>query len=162
MGYNLSQLKVLVVDDNPQMTELVKTLLEVVGISKVRTAPNADIGWEVFKTFNPDLLITDWNMTPTNGIDFVLRVRRTKESPNPYLPVIMLTGYTERYRVEEARDAGVTEFLAKPVTPKSLFERLNAVIEDKRNFVVASTYVGPDRRRRDQPFDGPDRRQVAT
>jgi len=159
MGYNLGQLKVLVVDDNEQMRDLLKTLLEVVGITRIRLAADARIGWEMLKNFNPDLLITDWNMPPTNGIDFVKRVRSDKESPNPYLPVILLTAYTERYRVEEARDAGVSEFLAKPISAKSLFDRINAIVEDRRSFVVTPTYFGPDRRRAADPeYVGPERR----
>jgi len=159
MAYNLAQLKVLVVDDNEQMRDLLKTLLEVVGITRVRMAPDARIGWEMLKNFNPDLLLTDWNMPPTNGIDFVKRVRADKDSPNPYLPVILLTAYTERYRVEEARDAGVSEFLAKPISAKSLFDRINSIVEDRRSFIVTPTYFGPDRRRHDDPnFTGPDRR----
>jgi CheY-like chemotaxis protein len=159
MGYNLAQLKVLVVDDNEQMRDLLKTLLEVVGITRIRLAADARIGWEMLKNFNPDLLITDWNMPPTNGIDFVKRVRSDKESPNPYLPVILLTAYTERYRVEEARDAGVSEFLAKPISAKSLFDRINAIVEDRRSFVVTPTYFGPDRRRAADPeYVGPERR----
>jgi CheY-like chemotaxis protein len=159
MGYNLAQLKVLVVDDNEQMRDLLKTLLEVVGITRVRMAADARIGWEMLRNFNPDLLITDWNMPPTNGIDFVKRVRSDKESPNPYLPVILLTAYTERYRVEEARDAGVSEFLAKPISAKSLFDRINAIVDDRRSFVVTQTYFGPDRRRAADPaYTGPERR----
>lgn len=159
MGYNLAQLKVLVVDDNEQMRDLLKTLLEVVGITRIRLAADARIGWEMLRNFNPDLLVTDWNMPPTNGIDFVKRVRSDKESPNPYLPVILLTAYTERYRVEEARDAGVSEFLAKPISAKSLFDRITAIVEDKRSFVVTQTYFGPDRRRITDPnYLGPDRR----
>ena len=159
MGYNLAQLKVLVVDDNEQMRDLLKTLLEVVGITRIRLAADARIGWETLKNFNPDLLITDWNMPPTNGIDFVKRVRSDKDSPNPYLPVILLTAYTERYRVEEARDAGVSEFLAKPISAKSLFDRINAIVEDRRSFVVTPTYFGPDRRRAADPeYTGPERR----
>ncbi|MBM3567651.1 MAG: response regulator [Alphaproteobacteria bacterium] len=159
-GYNLSQLKIMVVDDNPQMRDLIKSLLEVVGVSKVRMAANSDMAWEILKNFNPDMVITDWAMPPTDGIEFVKRIRRDGQSPNPYVPVLMLTGFTERYRVEIARDAGVNEFLAKPITAKQLFERMHAIVEDQRMFVMTQSYVGPDRRRKqDENYKGPERRK---
>jgi DNA-binding response OmpR family regulator len=86
-------------------------------------------------------------------------VRNAPDSRNPYLPIIMMTGHSERYRVMEARDAGVTEFVAKPLTAKSVLERIQAVIYRPRPFVRTADYFGPDRRRKDDPnYDGPRRR----
>src|SRR6201996_6115927 len=86
-------------------------------------------------------------------------VRNAPDSKNPYLPIVMMTGHSEKSRVVKARDAGVTEFVAKPLTAKSVLERLRAVIYPPRPFVRSATYFGPDRRRRDDPhFQGPWRR----
>jgi len=60
----------------------------------------------------------------------------------------MITGHGERQYVERARDAGVTEFLIKPVTPRGLFLRIQEVIERPRPFVKSPAFIGPDRRRR--------------
>jgi DNA-binding response OmpR family regulator len=60
----------------------------------------------------------------------------------------MVTGHTERARIEAARDAGVTEFLAKPITVQSLLDRLIKIVERPRPFVRSEAYFGPDRRRR--------------
>jgi DNA-binding response OmpR family regulator len=79
---------------------------------------------------------------------------------NTYIPIIMLTGKAERADVEAARDVGVTEFLVKPFSAKSLYERLVLVIENPRSFIISQTYVGPERRRRtDIPPNGNERRQ---
>ena len=59
----------------------------------------------------------------------------------------MVTGHTERARVEAARDAGVTEFLAKPITTQNLLTRLIEVVERPRPFIRCEGYFGPDRRR---------------
>lgn len=59
----------------------------------------------------------------------------------------MLTGYTEHQQVVEARDAGVNEFLAKPISAKPLYQRLAAIIDNPRSFVRTKSYFGPDRRR---------------
>ena len=85
-------------------------------------------------------------MPPTDGLDFVKKVRNSSESPNPYVPIIMLTGYTELYRVKQARDAGISAFLAKPVSARALYKRLTSVVDDQRPFVRNDLYFGPCRR----------------
>jgi DNA-binding response OmpR family regulator len=99
------------------------------------------------RLFKPDLILVDWVMAPIDGIEFVRMVRMAKDSFNPYVPIIMLTGYTEVRRVEEARDVGVNEFLAKPISAKSLYMRIAKIIREPRPFVRTKTYFGPDRRR---------------
>jgi two-component system, chemotaxis family, chemotaxis protein CheY len=72
----------------------------------------------------------------------------------------MITGHTEKYRVEAARDAGVTEFLAKPITAHNLFARIAEIVERPRAFVRCDTYFGPDRRRHQiDDYAGPWRRK---
>jgi FixJ family two-component response regulator len=74
-------------------------------------------------------------------------------------PVIMVTGHSTLARVHEARDAGVNEFLAKPLTARGVIERLHQAIEHPRPYVRSADYFGPDRRRRNDPnFKGPWRR----
>jgi DNA-binding NtrC family response regulator len=75
-------------------------------------------------------------------------------------PVIMITGHSTMQRVNEARNAGVNEFLAKPLTARGVIERLDRVVEHPRPYVRTADYFGPDRRRRADPnFQGPWRRQ---
>lgn len=94
-----------------------------------------------------------------NGLDFALAVRRLS-LPARFTPIIMLTGHSDRIRLNAARDRGVTEFLCKPVTARTILTRLNAVIMQPRPFVNATTYFGPDRRRKQGPgYRGPLRRQ---
>jgi response regulator RpfG family c-di-GMP phosphodiesterase len=92
------------------------------------------------------------------GIEFTRLLRTSADSPDKFIPVIMTTGYSDRSTVIAARDAGVTEFLAKPITAKALYGRVLEVINNPRPFIRSKTYFGPDRRRRDEPFDGPERR----
>ncbi len=87
-------------------------------------------------------------------------VRTGKDSPNPFVPIIMTTAYAEKQRVMEARDIGITEFIAKPLSAKTLMARITAVIEHPRPFVRSPRYFGPDRRRRQaSDYTGPERRQ---
>jgi DNA-binding response OmpR family regulator len=86
-------------------------------------------------------------------------VRKSAASPNPYVPIIMVTGHTEKHRIEAARDAGVTEVLAKPITAGNLIQRITEIVNRPRGFVRSGEYFGPDRRRRQVPeFRGPFRR----
>lgn len=97
-------------------------------------------------------------MEPDDGLHLVKWVRTSPDSPDNFLPIIMVTGHTEKARITEARDAGINEFMAKPVSAKALYRRLVSVIEHPRQFVRTKTYFGPDRRRKVEPFEGPDRR----
>ena len=93
-----------------------------------------------------------------SGLDFVIRVRTAEDSPNPYVPIIMLTGHADKEHVMAARDAGVHEFLAKPVSPRNVYGRLISVLNNSRSFVRVGDYFGPDRRRCEALFEGESKR----
>jgi two-component system, chemotaxis family, chemotaxis protein CheY len=72
----------------------------------------------------------------------------------------MLTGHSEKKRVTAARDAGITEFMAKPISAKALYQRILNVVVNPRPFVKTKTYFGPDRRRSNSAnYVGPERRK---
>ncbi|MEQ9517909.1 MAG: response regulator [Parvibaculum sp.] len=154
--YDLSVLTAMFVDDSPYMRTLIQDLLILMGIGKVITAPDGETALELYKQEVPDLLITDASMEPMNGFEFVRRIRMDSENPNPFVPIIMLSGHVELSHIEKARDNGVTEYLAKPVSADSLMRRVISVIERPRQFVKVGPYFGPDRRRHtsDVFFDG--------
>jgi len=104
-----------------------------------------------------DFLICDLVMEPFDGLALTRLVRRSAKSPNTAVPIIMLTGASDVGRMNEARDAGVTEFVAKPVSPKALLIRLKHTLENPRPFVRFQSYVGPDRRRIVRAHCGPER-----
>ena len=100
-------------------------------------------------------------MEPVDGEQFVRRLRDPRRSPDPFVPVILLTGFSELRRVRAARDFGVTDFLAKPVSAKTLYARLAALVERPRPFVRTRTYFGPCRRRgASGVYTGPERRSA--
>jgi len=138
---------VLVVDDNKHMLTVVKTILTALGVRNVRTVVDAADAFKEMRTLPADIVITDWMMSPVDGLDFVRLLRNAKDTPNPYVPIIMLTGHTEMHRVLEARDAGVTEFLAKPISAHALYGRIVTIVEHPRPFVRTKIYFGPCRRR---------------
>jgi len=155
----LSEIKVLIVDDNAQMRTLLRSVLRGAGISHVYEAPNVHDGLDRLKFQQPDIVLLDLSMKPFDGLEFAKAVRDPDNSPNPYVAIIMMTCHSQRLRVAAARDAGVNSFLAKPITGRSLFEHILGVINDGRPFVRCGSYFGPDRRRMQWPgYDGPFRR----
>ena len=158
-GSAFGVLRVLVVEDNQHMRSLLRSLLNSIGIREIHEAANGTAALEILREKTCDLVLSDLAMKPMDGIDFTRDVRQSPRSANPFLPVIMVTGHTERNKVEAARDAGVTEFIAKPVTAQSLFARIGEILERPRAFVRCETYFGPDRRRKAQEdYTGPWRR----
>jgi CheY-like chemotaxis protein len=161
MGYNFDRLKILVVEDNKHMRKLVITVLQAFGVTQILEADNGSSALEILRDKNPDVVLLDWVMEGMSGIDVVREIRTSPKSPNPFVPVIMLTGHTSVQHVQIARDAGATEFLAKPVSAKAVLTRLTGVIENPRPFVRTKMYFGPCRRRRIETYSGPERREDA-
>ena len=149
----------MVVDDNVHMRKLVVTIVQAFGATQVVEAVDGDQAWKLMREANPDVIFLDWVMEGISGIEFAKMVRTSPQTPNPFVPIIMLTGYTRVDHVRQARDAGVNEFLAKPVSVKVILSRLISVIEHPRPFVRTKSYFGPCRRRRgDDEYRGPERR----
>jgi CheY-like chemotaxis protein len=158
MNSGLGALKVLLVDDNQHMRAIVSTILKGVGIHEVREARDGAEGLQALRDWPADIAIVDFHMEPIDGVEFTRMIRNAKDSRNPYLPIIMMTGFADRPRVVEARDAGVTELVVKPVTARSIIDRINAVVFHARQFVRTDDYFGPSRRGID---DAPQRATAA-
>ena len=148
----LSDLTVLVVDDKEPIRELICGILETFGVRNIRQASDGLVAFKDMRAHAPDAVITDLKMRPIDGLTFTRSVRTDPASPAPDVPILMVTGHSEKHHVEEARDAGVTEFLAMPVTANAVAERLTSAIQQPRSFVRSHAFVGPDRRRRQLPI----------
>ncbi|MCH7692469.1 MAG: response regulator [Proteobacteria bacterium] len=156
----LESVSFLIVDPNAFMRSLIKNVLHVFGAEKFSEANDGADAFKAMQNLVPDIIITEWMMEPLDGLDFTRLVRTGKDSLNPFVPIIMMTAYSEKQRVVEARDAGITEFIAKPLSAKTLMARVTAVIEHPRPFIRSPRYFGPDRRRRESSdYKGPERRK---
>jgi two-component system chemotaxis response regulator CheY len=155
----LAALQILLVDDNPHMLTIASAVLKSAGVRRVLEARDGAKGLQLLHDHTVDLAIVDYNMFPLDGVEFTRLVRNSPDSPNPFLPIIMMTGHSGKERVYAARDAGVTEFLVKPITAKAVLDRIDSVIWKPRPFVKTEGYFGPDRRRVTPPnYRGPYRR----
>lgn len=158
MASGLAALRILVVDDNPQMRTIVGTVLAAAGVGQIFYAQDGREGLSALIAHQPDITFVDYEMPKMNGLDFIARVR-TLDSDLRMTALIMLTGHSDSPRLRAARDRGVTDFLAKPVAARTILARLQAVILHPRPFILTRSYFGPDRRRRTaENYAGPRRR----
>jgi two-component system, chemotaxis family, chemotaxis protein CheY len=156
-------LSVLAVDDSPHMLLLLKSMLRGLGVGTVHSVASADEAIGFLRTCLPDVLLVDWMMEGMTGIELARYIRRSEDSLNPYMPMIMVTGHGDKNSIVEARDAGVNEFLVKPLSTDALAEKLAAVVDHPRPFVRTKSYFGPDRRRQDAwPLTGERRQRAIT
>ena len=157
---DFNRLRFLVIDDNAHMRRMLRTLLHGFGAREVYEAEDGAGGLEAFTHHMPDIILTDWVMPIFDGLELAQMIRQPGANSNPYVPIIMLTGHSEKKRVVSARDAGITEFLAKPISAKALYERILNVVANPRPFIRTKDYFGPDRRRNANPnYIGPERRK---
>ena len=156
--------RILVIDDDHYMRKVVRTMLNAIGVKTVFEAPDGATGLEALRLNNPDLVIVDWEMPMIDGAQFVRMVRSPGEFPVPDIPIIMLSGHGDRWRVVEAARIGAHEYLLKPVSTKALHDRIVAIIGRPRPTVTLDGYYGPLPRRlvvMEEPNSGDRRDNVA-
>lgn len=154
-------ISVLIIDDNAHMRTIIKNLLRSIGVAHISECSDAVEAFVALARSPADVILTDIAMPWMDGVEFTFRLRTDMASPDQFVPVIMVSGHSERHKVAAARDAGATEFLVKPITARGLLDRLRSIVERPRTYVRAAGYFGPDRRRRaPDDYTGPRRRQV--
>jgi len=148
-GFNLEDVDFLVIEDNSFMRSLLLTVLRALRVGNTKEAIDGADGLKLMQSgFNPDIILLDWDMPALDGIEFTRILRNASDSTNQFTPIIMVSSYSDLAHVVQARDAGVNEFLAKPVSAKELYRRIYEVISRPRSFVKAKVYTGPCRRRK--------------
>jgi two-component system, chemotaxis family, chemotaxis protein CheY len=143
----LEALRVLVVDDEPTMRKVTRSLLQVIGVKTIYDAHDGFDGLEAICARKPDVVILDWEMPSLDGPEFMRQVRSPESFPLPDVPIIMLTGHGERSRVIEAVKLGVNEFLLKPVSSTALRARLISILANPRRMVRNGEFYGPEPRK---------------
>lgn len=143
MRERLQALRVLVIDDNKFSRSLVATQLANYGIRSVSECGDGVEGLKLMQQVAYDIVLLDYEMTPLNGAEFARLVRRDPSITNPEVPIIMISGYSDLAHVRDARDAGINEFLTKPVAAKTLYKRIEYTLLHPRPFIRTDKYIGP-------------------
>ena len=155
----LNSFNVLIADSDQQLASISKMMLKAMGFTNIQITPSGAKALAMIKTGDFDFLITDWMLKDLDGISLIHHIRRDPDSPNPTLPVIMLTGRMEQADVQKARDNGIHEYVVKPFSAQAIYNRLERIVEFPRYFVVGKEFVGPDRRHRKDDVPAVDRRK---
>lgn len=146
-SYDLTELKILVLEKHLLVRRLLTDVFAEFGVATVLSTPDPKEAYEFFCDQKPDIIFCDW--TPDlDGMAFLRHIRNSQDTPNPYAPIVVVTANTELRHIYKARDNGMTEFMAKPITAKAVYQRLCSVIENPRPFIRVGDFFGPDRRRR--------------
>lgn len=155
----LKRMKVLVVDPNAYMRGVIADSLRRLMITNINAAATAVEAFTVGRTFKPDVIFVDWDAGRMSGLEFTREVRRNSTGMSRETPIILLAGAIDHEQLMSARQAGINEFLLKPVSAQGVLSRIEEVVLRPRKFIDSRNYVGPCRRRKDDPnYAGPWRR----
>lgn len=164
--YDLSSLRVMVLEEFPFMADLMAAMLREFKVNTVLTTCKAQQAMEMLEQYNMyspprahiDMLISDWIPPGGEGLDLLKWARIHAVESIRYLPILFCTSYASRWRVLTVRDSGANEVLVKPVSAQKLAHRLTYIIDKPRPFVRSRHFLGPDRRRRGDEYRGKERR----
>jgi len=160
INYDLHGISVLLIEQHDFMRRIIRQILHEFGIRTIRETSDAETAYKIYSNEPIDLVLTDW-APGLDGIYLLDRIRKGDDSPNPFIPIVVVTANTEIRHVCHARDHGMTEYLAKPISAKSIYQRICTVIERHRDFIKNRDFFGPDRRRRSGKWNGNERRRSA-
>ncbi|MCK5373675.1 MAG: response regulator [Alphaproteobacteria bacterium] len=166
--YDLSNFTILLVEDSEYMQSLILEMLKLFGIGDILRCKDSQEAIDLISITHArkssrhidkiDIVLTDWLMPKGSGKELVKWVRHHKVSDIRFLPLIVVSGYTTERLTHETRDLGIHELLVKPVSGKLLASRICSVIDSPRPFIQTQNYFGPDRRRQELTFHGPEKR----
>lgn len=147
MASNFAGMKILLVEDDHFTRLLARRILAGLGVGCIVECAD---GRQALNLGEGDVaaVLTDLVMQPLDGLGLCRAIRAGRGSLRPDTPVVMMTASTDLESVKAARDAGVDELLAKPLSMGAVERRLTAALARPRGFVVSTVYTGPDRRRR--------------
>ena len=140
---DLRNLRILVVDDSRTARKYLSRCLSDLGAAEVVAAEDGADAIDTLRNFAADIVISDLNMAPLDGIQFTRLVRNSEDSPAPYVPIILLTAEATRKQLENALEAGVHSFLAKPVSAEKLRKHILHTMNTEYEFLKEGKDLRP-------------------
>jgi two-component system chemotaxis response regulator CheY len=131
-----SSIRVLIAEDNQYLRKLMRSLLVNVGIKNIDEVTDGLAGFEAIKSYEPDIVILDWELPLLNGAELVRIVRTPGMLARPEVPIIMFGASAERWRIAEAKRLGVNAYLTMPISAKTLLDRIVSIMLKSRAVVT--------------------------
>lgn len=150
--------RVLLVGGRKHAMATLKSVLDIAGVTNVVQIDDARRALDILCSEHFDAVYCHEAAQRLGGQTFPRAVRANAKALNPLIPVFELHDAARRGDVERARDLGVTDILISPISPKTVFAKLEAALERPRPFISAPNFFGPDRRTRRDQFGGKERR----
>jgi DNA-binding NarL/FixJ family response regulator len=144
--FNLSQTVTLLFDSSPMGMSILVQIITGLGARQIHRCSTPEEAHKVASQFQLDLAIIDTGAAAGEGYDCVRWLRHQAPEFNKYVPVLLTAGHTLSSQVATARDCGGNFFIAKPIAPVTMLERIIWVAKGGRPFLFSDNYVGPDRR----------------
>lgn len=158
---NLQKTTVFVADADVMGQNIIVQILIGFGARNIVRCEEIEEVKRHVSTANFELMIIDPSSFGQEGYDLIGWMRRSLQPPNRHAPVLVVTGHTAQSRIGQLRDSGANFIVSKPLSPAVLLDRILWMAREKRPYIDAGSYVGPDRRWHDQalPEGTPGRRQ---
>jgi two-component system, chemotaxis family, chemotaxis protein CheY len=162
LSSQLTNLSVLVLDDHRFMQQILRAILQGLGIRNIVVVSDINEATSYVINNRFDLILADFRLEgDSTGADFIKVVRASYEGTDRFVPIIACTADTTPAVIQRLRDAGVDEVVAKPISADALWKKIVAVVNNRRSFIATSHFFGPDRRRREVRVPRSDRRKPA-
>ncbi|GJE42265.1 response regulator [Methylobacterium soli] len=136
------------VDERLYIRRIVRDMLMRTGIRRVLEAPDGAEALGVLAESKPDLVVLDWDLAILSGEEFIRLARDFSTSPCSTIPIVLMMAQPRKDRVERAVRLGVNEIIAKPFSPKTLWSRLDEVINRPRPYTQVKNLLQPRSRER--------------
>jgi DNA-binding response OmpR family regulator len=152
---NLKGLSVLLADGDRFTQNLIAQMLRDFQVEAIRLCGSGATAKEYFQQFQIDLCLVETSLPDMAGAELIAWMRRPAMGNNRFIPIIVLSSYTQLRLVAAVRDAGANAILRKPISPKAMFDRILMLARMPRPFIDSGNYAGPDRRfKNEEPSDG--------
>ena len=140
---NLKEMKVLVVDDSATARKILTEMLHEIGVGHFDVAADGAEAIERLRVFPADIMLCDLHMAPLDGIELTRLIRNASDSPNPYIPIIVLTADATELQLKAAVNAGVNSFMSKPINRNVLHRKLFAIFSHPQTYIRQGSALLP-------------------
>jgi two-component system chemotaxis response regulator CheY len=125
MSLNFATMNVLIVDDQTTMLRIIRNMLQQIGFKNIHDTTSGETAIEMSQNTAFDLIISDWNMEPVSGLDFLKAVRASPKTQQT--PFIMVTAENKIENIVIAKQAGVNNYIVKPFSQETLRGKIEQV-----------------------------------